>query len=120
MSHLPALPTRPVGRPRKEPAHKKRGKSVALDPVTLSKMDAVRQVHTDGGYYPPTDSWMVEQGLHHYLRTEVQRFPELQAVFDRIEVAHGQSRNLVTPIARVEQRTTKTRQGDTPPKGEAS
>ncbi len=85
MSRHPTLPTRPVGRPRKEPADKKLGISVTLNPATVKKMDAVRQVHEKKRFYPPTDSWMVEQGLEQYFQAELARFPELQAVFDDIQ-----------------------------------
>jgi len=48
-------------------------------------MDAVRDAHQAHGFYPPTDSWMVENGLKHYFQAELKRFPDLQAVFEKIE-----------------------------------
>jgi len=80
-----ALPTRPVGRRRKQASDKKRGISVTLNPATVKKMDAVRQIHENNRFYPPTDSWMVEQGLEQYFQTELARFPQLQAAFDEIQ-----------------------------------
>ena len=85
MSRYPTLPTRPVGRPRKQPSDKKRGISVTLNPATVKKMDAVRQVHEKNHFYPPTDSWMVEKGLEHYFQVELTRFPQLQRAFDDIQ-----------------------------------
>jgi len=48
-------------------------------------MDAVRRIHEKSRFYPPTDSWMVEQGLEQYFQTELARFPQLQADFDEIQ-----------------------------------
>lgn len=85
MPHHSALPTRPVGRPRKQASDKKRGISVTLNPTTVKKMDAVRQMHESHRFYPPTDSWMVERGLERYFKSELARFPQLQATFDEIQ-----------------------------------
>ena len=82
-----ASATRPVGRPRKKPSDRKRGISVTLNPLTVKKMDAVRQIHEKNSFYPPTDSWMVEKGLEEYFQAELVRFPQLQKLFDEIQRA---------------------------------
>ena len=79
------LSTRTAGRPRKQPSARKQAISVTVSPATVKKMEAVRLVHAQDRYSPPGDSWMVEQGLEHYFQFELARYPQLQALFAKIE-----------------------------------
>ncbi len=76
---------RPAGRPRKLPSARKKTISVTLNPATIKKMEAVRQVHIENRFPPPGDSWMVEQGLDQYFQFESTRFAQLRALFAGIE-----------------------------------
>jgi hypothetical protein len=82
---MPRLAPRTAGRPRKQPAAKKRSSSVSLSPATKKKMSAVRLVHDQNKIPPASASWMVEQGLELYFQFELQRFPELAEHFSNIE-----------------------------------
>jgi hypothetical protein len=111
-----SLRRKPVGRPRKQPSEKKRGKSIALHPVTVKKMEAIRQVHEDYGYYPPTDSWIAEKGLNYYFEAETKRHPELKAKFDEIDASQLQSSKLLTPIPKPSAtHSEKISHGSSPP-----
>jgi hypothetical protein len=106
------LAPRPVGRPLKQQAAKRRGISVTLDWTTLKKMQTVRQVYEKHEFPPPTDSWMVEKGLERYFKFELQRFPDLKGRFADIE----RPLSIVRPVPR---KSTKIRGivEDRPPRG---
>jgi hypothetical protein len=61
-------------------------------------MEAIRRVHDAHGYYPPTNSWMIERGLNLYAETELARYPELKEIFQEIETGSAQTPTHLTSV----------------------
>jgi hypothetical protein len=99
---------KPVGRPRKEASEKKQGKSAALHPALVAKMEAIRRVHGAHGYYPPTHSWMMERGLNLYVQTELARYPELKEIFQEIDTRSAQTPTRLTSVRKPDRKAASS------------
>jgi hypothetical protein len=64
----------------------------------VAKLEAIRQVHGAHGYYPPTNSWMIERGLNLYVETELVRYPELKELFQELDTRSAQTPTRLTSV----------------------